>query len=63
MMATSKRGLSPLVLRHDLADECEDCPALTRMVARSLRRLGIVPNHVEHGFSPKAERRRLGLMA
>jgi hypothetical protein len=56
-MATTKRTLSPAVLRRDLTDECEDCPAATRMVARSLRRLGIVPNHVEHGLSP--DRRRL----
>lgn len=50
-VATTKRDLSPLVLRHDLEEDCEDIAAITRMVARSLRRLGIVPNHVEHGLS------------
>ena len=57
-MATTKRTISPLVLRHDLADECEDYAAVTRMVARSLRRLGIVPNHVEHGMAPSRRRMR-----
>lgn len=58
-MARTKKGVSQSVLRADLNDQYDDIAVATRMIARALRRHGIVPNHVEHGLSPKHDRRRL----